>query len=88
MNGVFVVKLAKLHNKNNKLDVDTGPDRVHAAAWRTAMTKEVKLPRKLSDEPKAPKPRRASHQKVIENLDRWANSAGLQPPTLPELKSA
>jgi hypothetical protein len=45
------------------------------------MTEEIRLPRKLSDEPKAPKPRRLSHQKVIENLDGWANSPGLQPPT-------
>jgi hypothetical protein len=44
------------------------------------MTEDIKLPRKLSDEPHAPKPRSASHQKVIENLDRWANSPGLQPP--------
>jgi hypothetical protein len=57
-------------------------------AWRTAMTKDIKLPRKLSDEPKAPQPRRPSHEKVIENLDRWANSPGLQPPTLPASKSA
>jgi hypothetical protein len=48
--------------------------------WRTAVTEEIKLPRKLSDEPKAPKPRRQSHQWVIDNLDRWANSPGLQPP--------
>jgi hypothetical protein len=41
---------------------------------------EVRLPRKLSDEPDAPKPRRLSHQQVIEQLDRWANSPGLQPP--------
>jgi hypothetical protein len=46
------------------------------------MTEEIKLPRKLSDEPRAPKPRRPSHQMVIENLDRWANSPGLQPPRL------
>ena len=52
------------------------------------MTENIKLPRKLSDEPKAPMPRRPSHQKVIENLDRWANSSGLQPPTLPEAKTA
>jgi len=50
--------------------------------WRTAMTEEIKLPRKLSEEPKAPKPRRPSHQRVIENLDRWANSPELQPPSL------
>ena len=52
------------------------------------MTNEIKLPRKLSDEPKAPKPRRPSHEKVIENIDRWANSSGLQPPTMPETKTA
>jgi hypothetical protein len=44
------------------------------------MTEPVKLPRKLSEEPKPPKPRRPSHEKVIENLERWANSPGLQPP--------
>ena len=57
-------------------------------SWRTAMTDDIKLPRKLSDEPKAPRPRRPSHQKVIENLDRWANSPGLQPPTLPNGETA
>ena len=57
-------------------------------SWRTAMTEDIKLPRKLSDEPKAPKPRRPSHEKVIENLDRWANSPGLQPPTMPTAKTA
>jgi hypothetical protein len=57
-------------------------------AWRTAMTEEIKLPRKLPDEPKAPKPRRPSHRDVIENLDRWANSPGLQPPTPPDPEAA
>ncbi len=52
------------------------------------MTEDIKLPRKLSDEPKAPKPRRPSHERVIENIERWANSSGLQPPTLPEPKAA
>jgi hypothetical protein len=52
------------------------------------MTEEIKLPRKLSDEPKAPKPRRPSHENVIENLDHWANSPGLQPPKLPDRKTA
>jgi len=52
------------------------------------MTEDIKLPRKLSDEPKAPKPRRPSHEKVIENIDRWANSSGLQPPTLPDENGA
>jgi hypothetical protein len=52
------------------------------------MTDDIKLPRRLSDEPKAPKARRPSHENVIENLDRWANSPGLQPPTMPEPKTA
>jgi hypothetical protein len=52
------------------------------------MTENLKLQRKLSDEQKLPPPRRPSHAKVIENLDRWANSPGLQPPKSPEAKSA
>jgi hypothetical protein len=44
------------------------------------MAEEVRLPRKLSEEPHAPKPQRPSHQRIIEQLDRWANSPGLQPP--------
>ena len=48
------------------------------------MTDDIKLPRPLSKEPDAPKPLRPSHQKIIENLDRWANSCELQPPTLPD----
>ena len=48
------------------------------------MVDEVKLPRKLSEEPEAPEARRPSHRKVIEHLDRWANSPGLQPPRTPE----
>ena len=47
------------------------------------MTDQVRLPRKLSEEPDAPEPRRPSHRKVIEQLDRWANSPGLQPPRAP-----
>ena len=46
------------------------------------MTKEVTLPRKHSEERDAPKPVRPSHQKVIEQVERWANSSGLQPPRL------
>jgi hypothetical protein len=52
------------------------------------MTEEIKLPRRLLDEPTAPKPRRPSHQRVIENIDRWANSPGLQPPKSADAKSA
>ena len=48
------------------------------------MANQLKLPRMLSDEPNAPKPLRPSHQKIIENLDRWANSSELQPPKMPD----
>lgn len=51
------------------------------------MTEKIKLPRRLSDEPQAPKPRRPSHEKVIDQLERWANSPELQPPTLPDAKT-
>ena len=47
------------------------------------MTEQLKLPRALSEELDPPKPLRPSHQKIIENLDRWANSRELQPPRLP-----
>ena len=46
------------------------------------MTSEFTLPRKNVDESEAPKPVRPSHQKVIEQVERWANSPGLQPPSL------
>jgi len=52
-----------------------------------AMTDNVKLPRKLSDEPQSPRPRRPSHEKVIDQIERWANSAGLQPPVLSDEKT-
>jgi hypothetical protein len=48
------------------------------------MADRLKLPRALSEEPDAPQPLRPSHQKIIENLDRWANSRELQPPKLPD----
>ena len=51
------------------------------------MTEEVRLPRKLSEEPEAQKPRRPSHQKVIEQVERWANSPGLQPPRTDNAKT-
>ena len=44
------------------------------------MTDQVRLPRKLSEEPEAPQPVRPSHRQVIEYVERWANSPGLQPP--------
>jgi hypothetical protein len=49
-------------------------------AWSKAMTDNIKLPRKLSEERESPPPRWPSHADVIENLDRWASSPELQPP--------
>jgi len=51
------------------------------------MTDNVRLPRKLSDEPEAPQPVRPSHKKVIEHVERWANSPGLQPPRMDNAKT-
>lgn len=51
------------------------------------MTDEVRLPRRLSEEPEAPKSVRPSHQKVIEQVERWANSPGLQPPRTDNAKT-
>ena len=31
--------------------------------------------------PKAQSPRRPSYDRVIENIDKWVNSSGLQKPT-------
>jgi hypothetical protein len=45
------------------------------------MPDQVKLPRKLSEEPGSPPRLRPSHQRIIDELDRWANSSGLQPPS-------
>ena len=46
------------------------------------MSDVAKLPRKIF-EGRNPQPRlRPSHAEVIQNLDRWANSPGLQPPKL------
>ena len=58
------------------------------SVWSEPMTENIKLPRKLSEERKPPPPRRPSHANVIENLDRWANSPGLQPPKLFDQKTA
>jgi hypothetical protein len=51
------------------------------------MADHLKLPRILSDERDRPKPVRLSHQKIIDNLDRWANSRELQPPQQPDSKA-
>ena len=44
------------------------------------MTEIPKLRRKPSGAHQPQSPLRPSHADVIENLERWANSAGLQPP--------
>lgn len=41
------------------------------------MDKQIKQPRSPND--RKP-PTRPSYEKVLENLDRWANSPGLQAP--------
>lgn len=52
------------------------------------MTDKVRLPRKLSEEPEAPKSSvPPSHQKVIDQVERWANSPGLQPPRTDDAKT-
>jgi hypothetical protein len=52
------------------------------------MTKEVRLPRRLADGAEASKPVRPSHQKVIDQVERWANSPGLQPPRTEDAETA
>ena len=51
------------------------------------MTESIKLPRKPSVEQRL-LPRRPSHADIIENLERWANSPGLQPPKSSDEKTA
>lgn len=41
------------------------------------MTKEIQQTRTSNDQKPSTRP---SHQRVLENLDKWANSPGLQPP--------
>jgi hypothetical protein len=58
------------------------------------MTDRTKLPRLQSDasehlhRSQPSKPIRPSHQKILENLERWANSYELQPPKLPDSRTA
>ena len=55
-----------------------------AAEGELPMPDDPKLPRTPTEEPDAPTPLGPSDQKIIENLTRWANSRGLQPPKLPD----
>ena len=43
----------------------------------TDKAEKAETPRNTRDRP----PRRPSYEKVVENIDRWINSAGLQKPT-------
>lgn len=47
-----------------------------------SMTEIPKQRRRPSDKRQSQPPLRQSHADVIDNLERWANSAGLQPPRL------
>jgi len=40
----------------------------------------IELPAKQKQRP-LPLPRRPSYQRVVENIEKWANSSGLQKPT-------
>jgi hypothetical protein len=64
-----------------------GAAKAHLLVLEDAMTNDVKLPRRLSEEAEAPKPRRPSHENVIDQIERWANSPGLQPPVLSNAKT-
>ena len=39
---------------------------------------KIELPAKSKERPQ---PRRPSYQRVVENIEKWANSNGLQKPT-------
>ena len=39
---------------------------------------KIELPAKPREQPP---PRRPSYQRVVENIDKWINSSGLQKPT-------
>jgi hypothetical protein len=44
----------------------------------TDKTDKIELPDKTKDRPP---PRRPSYTRVVENIEKWANSSGLQKPT-------
>jgi hypothetical protein len=70
-------KMSKKENKIKLLFTEQSAWRSKLAGREMPMDKETELPRK----PKEPKPPvRPSHEKVAENIDKWANSPGLQPP--------
>jgi hypothetical protein len=46
----------------------------------TDKTDRIELPAKPKERP-LPLPRRPSYLRVVENIEKWANSSGLQKPT-------
>jgi hypothetical protein len=46
----------------------------------TDQTDKIKLPAKPRERP-LPMPRRPSYQRVVDDIEKWANSSGLQKPT-------
>jgi hypothetical protein len=44
----------------------------------TDKANKIELPAKPTDRPQ---PRRPSYERVVENIEKWANSSGLQKPT-------
>jgi len=70
-------QMSKKPNKIKSLFIAQSASLSKLVEREMPMDKETQLPRK----PKEPEPPvRPSHEKVAENLDKWANSPGLQPP--------
>jgi hypothetical protein len=70
-------QMSKKENKINALFIEQSAWRSRLAGREMPMDKESQLPRK----PRDPKPPvRPSHEKVAENIEKWVNSPGLQPP--------
>ena len=45
-------------------------------------TAKIELPARPRERPRPlPLPRRPSYQRVVENIEKWVNSSGLQKPT-------
>lgn len=55
--------------------------------WCILLERERSHDGRISEEPEGKKPVRPSHQKVIEQVERWANSPGLQPPRTEDEKT-
>lgn len=67
--------MSKNENEINSLFIARSGSRSRLMGREMPMDKEIKLPRKPK-EPKQP----ARPGTAAENIDKWANSPGLQPP--------